>query len=474
MYQTSTPDQQHSPTGNGRIFAPAGKSVGALLDTAAAVSSVKRIYTTGIVGGGAGIAGLREWATDTGPRWQPVGDQYVTVTNPRLTYQDRITGRRVSVMRAASWVGEDTPPDLASAAFDLLTEALDAVWNPRNRQAGAPVTLAGSPAGTGRLLLGRTWRQSGRTYDPVDPDLAHLIRSTSGQGRFETCPGADTETSEVRVYDARLMYGALANELQTGPPTYQTGGDYVPYRPGRYHIKWSAPKRWSHLGLLPEHNGTRWAYPTTGTGWVDGAELHLAVAYGWKCQIVESITWRERSTRPLDTFARRLIDVRNMLSEPAGTPTPYDEVREAAADACRSILIQTIGLLHGSERLKTVAVPANRPDLIATTTVDPVTLQGDSWTWTETAPPSWPEFHHPEWTTRIWAKARARLLEGPAGVGALTVPVTDIYALALDSIATTTRVTEWEHADNGGVGRFRLKKTLVTPSVAQVETAMAG
>ena len=147
----------------------------------------RRVYTVGTPAGGAGIVAFRAWAAEHGTEWQTEGDQYLALTQPRLTYTHRLTGRKVYVFRAAPWFGDDASPATCAAAWRSLADTLTEQWNFRGQRGSEwrPVHLYGTPAPTGRLLLERQWAETGRTFEPVPAELQDAIRATSSQGRFE-------------------------------------------------------------------------------------------------------------------------------------------------------------------------------------------------------------------------------------------------------------------------------------------------
>jgi hypothetical protein len=343
----------------------------------------------------------------------------------------------------------------------MLAQALSVAWR------GRPVELVGYPVTTGRLLLERQWNEQSRRFPPLPDDLQHLIRETSTQGRFQLGPAAEHGSpAGLWVYDAAFMYAACANELPTGPVEHDNGTTIEPYVRGRYRVQFRAPADWSHIGLLGERDPDTGAmtWPTDHRWhetWADGCEVQLAESYGWQVRPVERLLWRERSGRPLDTWARRIVQLRTNLEHVSPELAP---VAKAMRTALRGMLIQTIGAMVGAPRKMTRTAPADRMDLIPADSLEPATFQGDGWTWVEAIAPAHESVQHPEWAAHVWAKARARLLRDPNGAGALTVPAADLFALALDSIATTRPVPDW--IDTGRVGAFRLKTRVPGPAPA--------
>ena len=425
---------------------------------------VRRVYLTGKEPGGGGIVNVRRWAQACGDSWSPQGDQYVSLSQPRLTYRHKLTGRVVYVLRAAPWFGDDATPDVAAGAWEALEESLSRAWNFRTGRAGEwrPVRLYGTPATTGRLLLERQWAETGRTFEPLALELQQLIRDTSSQGRFELGPAAEVGApGGLWVYDAAFMYASCAAELPTGPVHHDHGHEVEPYVRGRYRVQFMAPRSWHHIGMfgVRDEPGGPLSYPADSSRWhetwADACEVQLAREYGWKVRPVERLLWRERSARPLDTWARRLVKAREAVSVLEGSDA-LEPVAKAMRFALRAILVQTIGALTGTPRKVTRTAPleavASLPD--GAGVLELPSVQGGEWTWTEAAPPAFESMQHPEWSAHTWAKARSRLLSDTHGAGALRVPPGELYALALDSIATTAPVPEW--TDRGRIGEFRL------------------
>jgi hypothetical protein len=430
-------------------------------------ADVRRVYLTGAEPGPGGIVGVREWARAVGEMWAPDGDQYLALAQPRLTYRHVLTGRKVYVLRAAPWFGDDASPATCAAAWDALEESLSAAWSFRGRPRGGDnhrrVKLFGTPATTGRLLLERQWAETGRTFEPCSESVQQLVRSTSSQGRFELGPAASVGSpGGLWVYDATFMYAACAAELPTGDVLHDHENEVIPFARGRYRVDFKAPRSWGHIGLLGVRTDHGMTWPTDSAGWsqtwADACEVKLALDYGWTVRPVERLLWPGRSLRPLDTWARRLAKIREHVStDGAGG----GDVGRAMRTACRAILVQTIGALVGAPRKVTRSADIADMDKLPANPIEPASVQGGEWVWTEAAPPAFPSMQHPEWAAHVWAKARARLLSDTHDAGALRVPSADVFALALDSIATRYPVPEW--ADANAVGMFRLKQHVPGP-----------
>src|SRR5260221_684717 len=83
-------------------------------------------------------------------------------------------------------------------------------------------------------------------------------------------------------------------------------------------------------------------------------------------------------------------------------------------------------------------------------------VDGDRLVWVEQAPNATPDLAHPEWSSTIWARARARLLSAPSSTGALSLDSSQVVAFSTDAIYATCD-PHWP--DDGTVGRWRLKET---------------
>lgn len=340
---------------------PAG--VGATVD--AVGDDVKHVVICGRVGG---TSTARAWLAAVGGSWLPVGG-YVG----RNTLRGSLIGegRRVTVSSAEPWFGV-VEPSTAAEAMRFV----------RHVCAPLGVRPVRSPGFTGRQLIEAIWRKGGAEFPTLAPELAELLRITSGQGRFEVF-GANAGGGSVLVgVDARFQYGALAMlELPVGAAV-EVEGEPDEYAPSWCQVEFIPAA--GPVGLLGVDVGGRhgWSWPTFGgpfSTWCSGAELQLARRHGYNVRVLRAIVWPSRG-RPLATWANLLDKARERVGN-----LPLDAaVIAASRSALRAMLVQAVGTFHAEpapSRLPTASVVSNR-------------LGAES---------------RPEWSTAIWATARARL-----------------------------------------------------------------
>lgn len=421
-------------------------------------NDVRRIYLTGPRPGGT-LEAFTEWAhADPGPEWtvDPAGHHIDVAMLPVLRWKHR-DGRRVEVHRAATWLGEgDYTPAAARAAMRLFAEGIAAAWR-------ADIAWLSTPATTGRDLLLRSLPE-GETFPCLDDEHQELIRATSGQGRWQLRNVGD-ELPGLEVWDARLAYAALAWGVGCGPATRDAVPEYVPYARGRYRVTATVPDGWDHVGLLgvPDDDGG-WDWPEqpgrTFTAWCDGAELAVALDAGWPVTIHERLLWRDG--RPLDVWARRLVAVRDRLAQLWRDGEHDRDVCQLAAGAVRRVLLTTIGAVHGRPHRITRSAPIAEARAVPEHATD-VRMVGDRLVWREDRAQRWRDLAHPEWSSTVWARCRARmLLHRRAGTGALTVPASTVLAIRQDAVYLTRPPTSWP-ADDGKVGRMRREHVIAGP-----------
>lgn len=448
---------------------PAGRSLGDVIGGVTVTADWPEVlYTTGPA---PGVPELRAIVgSDPGPGWV-AESHYLTLPGPVLRFRHE-SGRRLEIHRAASWFGEgDYPPVTARAAWNLLGSLVRGAFNEGH--------LLATPAGTGRYLLARSI-SGDREWPVLELETQDFIRATTGQGRIQMF-GREGSAPLVQ-YDARLAYGALCSTLPAGQPSSDTIDAFAGWHaPGRYLVRFGIPRRWHRecdcgapghagIGLLPVRGDDRWEWPADpgsggGPTWVDAREVAVALAHGWRVQILERMLYptppypaaarrNGQTTRrgPLDAWATKLAGLRS--GEGA---TVYDPTHPLLNNALRAILLYGIGALHGSPRRVTRTISADdaRAGLIPATARDVLPL-GDRFVWTETEPNRWPEMSHPEWSAAIWARARVALLSssgaGGARVGMLHVPAETVVGCFTDAIYLTSD-PQW--SDDGRIGRFR-------------------
>jgi hypothetical protein len=271
-------------------------------------------------------------------------------------YRRLSDGYEISVKLASeSWF--DGLEDVATA--EAAWRALKAEW----ARTGLP--LMSTPATTGMALLWQTL-PFGDKAQALPEDLARHIRRISPQHRKEKFDGARFLSDETKklfhCYDGRFMYAAqcLKDRFPVGAPC-KVGG-FMEYQPGFYQVIMGIPAGWKHIGLIPvpdyaraEKFGTLgWQYPNfpgeqIGPVWVAEPELTFALKNGWHLlEVCDG--WVFEKGRPLDIWAKKLIEMREDLRQKEGNRVEGGEVEmrpyRFAAAAVREILTNTIGRLH--------------------------------------------------------------------------------------------------------------------------------
>lgn len=414
-------------------------------------------------GGATRAEQVRAWGlSDPGEGWAAESHYLADPDQPVLRFR-HADGRRVVVMRAASWFGETTEPvETVAAAWEGLARALDAV------PAFAGAGLADTPATTGRALWLRTIPH-GRSFPVLSDELRELIHATSGQGRVEDVPKRPGAVAEDFTYlDGRFMYAGLTWGMPVGEPHRWTGKafDAAEAREqmrmlrgrGRWRVTVTVPEEWNHLGMLGVNLG-RWEYPNqpgqTFTTWADGSEVWAAMERGWDrgMTIHEGITWEEG--KPLDLWRDALVRVWTK-AQAAGTPAG-----RLGAKAVRAVLLTTLGAFATTAHPVTRSVDADQAGTVPAGAE--VRRVGDRLVWQEPGKLSeWSRaVAHPEWSATVWARARTRLLTargvGQERVGALALDPARIVALSTDALYIAGGSPGW--ADDGAPGRFRVKGT---------------
>lgn len=430
----------------------------------------ERVYLVGPRPGRGTIEGFRRWADGPHPHgWvEHQRGHYLEGEHPILRFQAP-DGRLVELLRAAAWFGEgDYPAIDAEQAWTLVGDELGRAF-PR-------ATLLASAAATGRELFLQTIPY-GTSWPTLDPDTQQLIRSTSGQGRTQLLDHPASSIDELVVYDGRLMYAALCWGLP-GAGRLQRVDEYLGQVRARYHATATVPRDWNDactcgapghagIGLLGvKDDAAGWTYPfrpaETLQGWWDGAELHVALAHGWQIRPTEAVVFDPYTgAGPLDGWAKRLIGCRERIDlRLRDTP-----VGALGRNAVRAIILHAIGAFTGASHRVTRSVTLDQAMDVPADARD-VRVEGERVVWAEYTGPGWPELSHPEWSAAIWARARARLLDGPAGrapinrSGALNVPAGDVLAFRTDALYLT-RDPHW--ADDGKPGRLRHVHTVRGP-----------
>lgn len=445
----------------------AARTLGGVLDELA--PNTERVYLVGPRPGPGGIDGVRRWAGELGPGWhEHERGHYLEGEHPvvRVTHDD---GRNVEVLRAAVYFGDgDYTGELAAAAWSLLRDELGRHF-PR-------ATLLSSPAATGRELFLQSIPR-GTVWPTMPDELQSLVRRTSGQGRIELLAPRAPTVGELVEYDGRLMYAALCRELPGGPVEHRVCREYLGQQRARYFGRVRVPRDWDErcrcgapghagIGLLayaPPDKRDGWEYPSepgrSWQGWHDGAELHVALAHGWDFAPASAIVFGGyRGAGPLDGWARRLLAARESLELRARGRDELARAAELASIGVRSIILHAIGGFHGAAHRVTRSVSIDEADKVPVDARD-LRVESDRLVWAEHTGPGWPELAHPEWSSAIWARARARLLDGPAGdghrSGALNADAATVLGFRTDAVYLT-RDPHWN--DDGRPGRLRVQR----------------
>ncbi len=444
-------------------------------------SAVEQVFICGERPGGAG-SGYADWIME--PRvfqeWEDRGI-HRDPEHPVIRLAHRKTGRRVTLYSIGPWFGTDVSPRAARSAFELLGELL------REKFAGEGVTVLPTPALTGVDLWDR--RRSGREYPVLPDELLELVRSTSGQGRVQICPPAGLETVPGFYYlDGRWAYAAFTYRLPVWagePPRVEEIPEHDPYRPGLYEIRFRVPEDWRHIGIFPVKARERdpitgelkWEYPAEpGSEWETWAhhpELLLAERFGWRYEIrrrllFEAAGQRGAPTEPLRAWRDALVELRGRVERMGERAELPPETAGLLSGALRAILLFTVGYFHRSRRSVFRVVHKDELRKVPPQFERTIEGYGELRTYREVEPLSGKlkRHAHPEWSSTIWAKTRARMLHSDkfhgAGVetGALTLPRGDVLAIRTDALYLA-RDPGWP--ETGKIGELRLKGRLPGP-----------
>lgn len=428
--------------------------------------------------------GIRHWLFVKTPGWR-AGDHWVNSGPPTGRFEHAVTGQKVEVRTVEEWFGDlSLSPAQARDAWRKTAEVLKSV----DERARMFLT----PARTGTNLWALSLPRNVNPV-PVMDDIAEQLHLTSGQHHQEhlvaganhsshpdTVPLVDASAipkiKQFAYIDGRFMYAAMGRELGIGPGfrmnalrAYEMLNDPKGrYARARYRVKFAVPDDWNHVGILgvrhPEISDG-WYFPNrpgaVGETWVDASELDVAMRHGWSISVIEAILFP--TAKPLDTFTERLTRARERVAEDDELPVP---LRKAVEAALRMIVLQAIGAFASRGRESTrVATSALEVPAEYQRTMQ---RQGELFIYRiPSANTGWREFYHPELAAQVWGRARARVLDGPSGLGhhtsgALTVDPSTLLGINGDAIYTT-ELPRWSlpeahgGGDDGRVGRLRLQ-----------------
>ncbi len=374
------------------------------------------------------------WLTVRTPKWT-AGQHWISSSWRSVTgrFTHEITQQKVTVKVAAEWFG-DAP----------LTPPLRP-----DRRGRSPSTPSSKPTRRPPSSSPDCHRHEPvalslpKNIDPVliSDDIAAELRNTSGQHHVEhlvagpsfinhpdvvplVTPPAKTLDTFAYV-DGRFMYSAVCRELGIGPAIRLNRAaafellETNPYARARYYVKFKVPETWDHIGLLPVKDPDRidrWIYPNRPPGavaetWADSSEIHVARNAGWTIEPLEAIQFTTETigrkqdgsqgpvrARPLDTFAERMVRVRESVDRNPGIPPT---VRKAVAAALRAILLYTIGGFHSVTR-ETTHVVESALDIPPGYKWEQV---GDVFVYRVPAPKLDErnrQFWHPEFSVQVW------------------------------------------------------------------------
>lgn len=439
----------------------------ALVDVLAGVpDDVELLYLVGPAPGK--YRDVRAWARGPMPQGWVRGSHYYG-GEPIFKFR-RPDGRRLKMLAGSTWGFTGADP----ADFIAVLRWLDDALSRSDVFRGA--RLMDTPLATGRML----WQGSidfdkrtnkPRTWPILPAELQQLVTGTSAQGRVEWFGGESRNVAHgLLELDGRLMYAACARELGIGPGTHSPPRDHsiasqrdfqrvkddLSFMPGRYRVRFMVPAGWAHIGLLGHFAENVRTYPSepgfVGEGWSDGAELLLAADNDWTFDVIECITFeRADGTKgPLDRWVTALLT----LEENAGPQ---------AGRAVRLMIVKTIGGFAMRSREVERSAPAELHGEVPAK-YHPRLIDGE-WRWSEPAAVALPDLAHPEWSSQVWGRCRARM----AGF-ALGVPREQLLGIGLDALWLDAMPSETEPGpalepkpEKVAVGRLRQKAFVSGP-----------
>lgn len=433
------------------------------LETARA-AGVERVYLTGArPTPPAWHRTASDWLLLDAPGWS-AGRHHFDAEHPAGRFTHDLTGASVQLRRASEWFGDVDSPAEAREAWALLRTVYAVEFG------GA--VLFDSPNGTAQdAYLRALPRDADRrpvAPEQVPEDIAALIHATSAQNRVEFLPPAADTIGAFVYYDARFAYASLTRELGCAPVVRMTGDKAhafalaSPYARARYRVTFGPPNGWPHVGaFMVQDSGHGWHTPPVGTTWTDAAELHTALRFGWSCHVTEALVFTKG--RPLDTWTDKLHRMRERFTHDAATGAVTERAAQLASGAVRRMLIVGIGGF-ASRGYRATRVYRSSLDVPAGVEVEP---RGDVFISHERIDldARGRLLHHPEWSSQVWGRAHARLLDAPTAdrqvrAGAWHVPPAELLGMRADALYMTSD-PRWP--DDGKPGRYRLAGALDGP-----------
>lgn len=345
--------------------------------------------------------------------------------------------QQVRVRWSSAWADAELPAPEMAAALSRLDRALTRKFLNNGLNFGSPVAL-------GRHLMASCWRLDGIQVPPAPPEIRQLLTEHSPQGRHELLWQSDEPLPALYQYDMRLAYLWCCKALPYGSVERAEWATGDLERAHKWNVYWKSDG-WRHIGLLPQRR-QGWIYPLQGEGWIDRRELELANRNYWHWDAIEGLTWEREGA--LDRWSDGLQECLRQSKDDA---IVYRMLRRVA--------LNTIGSLHRSTVKRYRALPKGREsDLPAGNPTLRMSEDGSRYFWSEEEPVRGRGliYVHPEWTTTIWARCRARVAQA-----ALQFPREQLVAIRQDALFTTHPHPTWKETDR--VGGFRLKEILAGP-----------
>lgn len=418
----------------------------------------------------------------------------------RMQYQ--VSKQTIEVRTASEWFNEDAlTPRQARNAWVMMSQLLLSRDIP---------SMAKSPARTGlNAWLAKFPRSSEKkNYElhPVDEEIAEVLHSTSGQGRVEhfagksscSCPlcgptMTSRQISGFTVLDGRLAYAKpMANELHAGLATRLTQAQTRalvaenPYAGIWAHVTVTVPDTWDHIGLVAQKapESLSWHYPRKPGAkfktWAGYRALAVARKFGWGIEYHESIDLGMKG-RWMQNFSDTIVDLRQQVEQNMALGEHDHLTLTAVRNALRNILLFGVGSL--ASRAKTTTWSGTNALLLPDKSliVGAVEQIGDRFVCRVRN-----EFYskptldyQPGLALQIWADAAASVVATKTNgveTGAMSLDPRTILGIRGDAIHTTT-VPDWAlpvaegGADDGKVGRLRVKGTLEGPLPTPMNTS---